>query len=75
MSQTSYKVKMGNGIEQTIRFNSAKFKGLKVWNVIFDDGQKVMLYKLGNEWMQHNESELDKHSLLTIGEQIDHSLL
>ncbi|OKS89679.1 hypothetical protein RG47T_5164 [Mucilaginibacter polytrichastri] len=46
-----------------------------MWNVSFDTGQKAMLYKLGNEWMQHNESDLDSHSLLTIGEQIDHSLL
>ncbi|SFT24980.1 hypothetical protein SAMN04487890_12270 [Mucilaginibacter polytrichastri] len=71
----SYKVRMGNGTEQTIKFISAEFKNLIVWNVSFDTGQKAMLYKLGNEWMQHNESDLDSHSLLTIGEQIDHSLL
>jgi hypothetical protein len=66
---------MGNGREQTISFNPAEFKGLQVWNVSFEDGQQVMLYKLGNEWMQHNESELDPHSLLLVGAQIDHSLL
>lgn len=73
MSQMSYKVMMGNGTEETIRFNPAQFKTLNVWNVSFDNGQKAMLYKLGNEWMQHNESDLDRHSLLTIGEQIDNS--
>jgi len=66
---------MGNGSEQTIRFDPAEFKSLKVWNVSFEDGQQAMLYKLGNEWMQHNESELDSHSLLMVGAQIDHSLL
>ncbi len=74
MSQMSYKVMMGNGTEQTIRFDPAEFKNLKVWNVSFDNGQKAMLYKLGNEWMQHNESELDRDLLVTIGEYIDHSL-
>lgn len=49
MSQMSYKVMTGNGTEQTIRFDPAEFKNLKVWNVSFDDGQKAMLYKLGNE--------------------------
>jgi hypothetical protein len=73
MSQMSYKVMMGNGTEETISFNPAQFKTLNVWNVSFDNGQKAMLYKLGNEWMQHNESDLDRHSLLTIGEQIDNS--
>jgi hypothetical protein len=65
---------MGNGTEQMIRFDAALFKNLKVWNVSFDNGQKAMLYKLGNEWMQHNESELDSVSLLTIGKQIDYVL-
>jgi hypothetical protein len=74
MSQISYKVIMGNGTEQTIRFTSAQFKSLNVWNVTIGDAQKAMLYKMGNEWMQHNESELDRHSLINIGTQIDHSL-
>jgi hypothetical protein len=74
MSQMSYKVMMGNGTEQTISFSSAEFKSLKVWNVSFDSGQQAMLYKLGSEWMQHNESELDSHSLLIIGKQIDQIL-
>jgi hypothetical protein len=74
MSEMIYKVLMGNGTEQTISFTSAEFKSLKVWNVRFDNGQQTMLYKLGNEWMQHNEGELDMHSLLSIGEKIDHSL-
>jgi hypothetical protein len=66
MSQMSYKIMMGNGTEQTISFIPAQFKSLNVWNVNFDNGQKAMLYKLGNEWMQHNESELDRHTLVTI---------
>jgi len=63
------------GIEQIIGFDSGDFKNLKVWKVCFEDGQKVMLYKLGNEWLQHNESDLDSHSLLAIGEHIDQSLI
>jgi len=65
---------MGDGTEQTISFNPAQFKSLNVWNVNFDNGQKAMLYKLGTEWMQHNESELDRNSLMAIGEQIDNSI-
>ena len=64
---------MGNGIEQTISFTSAKFKNLNVWSVYFDDGKEAMLYKCGNEWMQRNEGELDAHSLINIGKQIDYT--
>lgn len=70
----SYKITMGNGTEQMISFIPAEFKSLNVWNVSFEDGNRAMLYKAGNEWMQHNESELDPHCLLMVGEQIDHSL-
>ena len=66
---------MGNGSMQMIKFDPVEYKSLKVWNVSFEDGQQAMLYKLGSEWMQHNESELDQHSLLMVGAQIDQSLL
>jgi len=62
---------MIDGISQTISFTPATYKKLSVWAIRFEDGKQAMLYKCGEEWMQHNEGSLDAHSLITIGNQID----
>ncbi|MDB5006379.1 MAG: hypothetical protein JWQ84_1097 [Mucilaginibacter sp.] len=66
-----YKIKLADGTLQIIKITSAYFKAWHVWNVRFDDGKAVMLFKLGSEWMQRNEDYLDAHVLSAIGTCID----
>jgi len=66
-----YKIKLADGTAQFVKITSAYFKTWHVWNVQFDDGKAVMLFKLGSEWMQRNEDFLDAHVLSTIGNYID----
>jgi hypothetical protein len=66
-----YKIKLANGTAQLVQITSAYFKSWHVWKVKFDDGNVVMLFKLGSEWMQRNQDFLDAHVLSAIGSQID----
>jgi hypothetical protein len=66
-----YKIKLPDGTLQLIKITSAYFKAWHVWNVRFDDGKVVMLFKLGSEWMQRNEDYLDAHVLSALGIYID----
>ena len=66
-----YKIKLADGTLQLIKITSAYFKAWHVWNVRFDDGKVVMLFKLGSEWMQRNEDYLDAHVLSVVGVCID----
>jgi hypothetical protein len=66
-----YKIKLADGKAHLIQITSAYFKSWHVWNVKFDDGKVVMLFKMGNEWMQRNEDFLDDHVLGAIGNCID----
>jgi hypothetical protein len=66
-----YKIQLADGTAQLIKITSAYFKSWHVWNIQFDDGKVVMLFKLGNEWMQRNEDFLDAQILSLIGSCID----
>jgi hypothetical protein len=68
----SYEIILADGAILPLQITAATFKNWKVWKIQFKDGKEAMLYKCGNEWVQRNEDELDAHSLLTIGNQIDH---
>jgi hypothetical protein len=67
----NYKIKLTDGTSQLIKITSAYFKSWHVWNIEFNNGKTVMLFKLGSEWMQRNEDFLDAHALNTIGQIID----
>ena len=66
-----YKIKLADGTLKLIKITSAYFKSWHVWNIQFDDGKPVMLFKLGSEWMQRNEDFLDAHVLAVVGNCID----
>jgi hypothetical protein len=68
----SYEILLADGAVLLFQITAATFKTWKVWNVQFEDGKEVMLYKCGNEWVQRHEDNLDAYSLLTIGHKIDH---
>jgi hypothetical protein len=66
-----YKIKLADGTAQLVQITSAYFKSWHVWNVRFDDGKVVMLFKLGSDWMQRHEDSLDAHVLNRLGRLID----
>jgi hypothetical protein len=66
-----YKIKLADGTLHLIKITSAYFKAWQVWNVRFEDGKVVMLFKLGTEWMQRNEDYLDADVLNVVGVCID----
>ena len=66
-----YKVKLADGTAHLVHITSAYFKAWHVWKVKFDDGKVVMLFKLGNEWMQRNEDFLEEQLLNSVGACID----
>jgi len=66
-----YKIKLADGTAQLVQITSAYFKSWHVWNVRFEDGKVVMLFKLGSEWMQRNEDYLETSILNSIGNCID----
>jgi hypothetical protein len=66
-----YKIKLVDGTAQLVQITSAYFKTWHVWNVKFDDGKIVMLFKLGSDWMLRNEDFLEEHVLRSLGACID----
>ena len=70
-----YKIKLADGTAQLVEITSAYFKSWHVWNVKFDDGKVVMLFKLGSDWMQRNEDFLAPSVLNTLGRFIDSIIL
>jgi hypothetical protein len=66
-----YKIKLADGTAQLVQITSAYFKSWHVWNVRFDDGKVVMLFKLGGDWMQRHEDSLDTYALNILGRLID----
>lgn len=66
-----YKLKLKDGSTHMVEIVSTTYKKLKVWRVQFKDGKEVMLYKVGNEWMQRIDDFLDQMTMLTIGAHID----
>ena len=71
MGSMKYKIKLADGTAQLVQITSAYFKAWHVWNVKFDDGKVVMLFKLGSDWMQRNEDFLEEHILNSVGACID----
>ncbi|HEY4327521.1 MAG TPA: hypothetical protein VGN20_26285 [Mucilaginibacter sp.] len=72
----SYEIVLSrNGYKQALRVIADSFKSLKVWKVIFEDGDEAVLFKCGNEWFQRNEDDLERGLLKAIGQKIDHILL
>ncbi|SDT57012.1 hypothetical protein SAMN05216490_4095 [Mucilaginibacter mallensis] len=65
-----YKIKLA-GRAQLVEISSAYFKAWHVWNVKFEDGKAIMLFKLGSDWMQRNEDYLEEHVLRSLGNLID----
>jgi hypothetical protein len=70
-----YKIKLSDGTAQLVQISSAYFKSWHVWKVKFNDGKRVMLFKLGSEWMQRNEDFLEAHVVDAIGACIDRIIL
>jgi predicted DNA-binding antitoxin AbrB/MazE fold protein len=66
-----YKLKLKDGTEHIVEIIATTFKKLKVWKVQFKDGKEVMLYKVGNEWMQRIDDFLDQITMATLGAHID----
>ena len=64
-------VNLADGTAHLIKITSAYFKAWHVWNVEFENGKAVMLYKVGSEWMQRTDDFLDEHVLTAIGKCID----
>ena len=71
MGSMKYKIKLVDGTALLVHITSAYFKAWHVWNVRFDDGKAVMLFKLGSDWMQRNEDFLEEHILNSVGVCID----
>lgn len=66
-----YKLKLKDGSTHIVEIIATTYKKLKVWRVQFKDGKEVMLYKVGNEWMQRIDDFLDQMTMLAIGAHID----
>jgi hypothetical protein len=71
MVSMKYKIRLADGTAQLVHISSAYFKAWQVWNIKFDDGKVVMLFKLGSEWMQRNEDFLEEHILSSLGAYIE----
>ncbi len=61
----------GNGSKYVLQLISSSLKSLRVWKVRFQDGAEAVLMKVGNEWLQRNEDNLDNWLIKAIGEKID----
>ncbi|MEJ7692923.1 hypothetical protein [Daejeonella sp.] len=61
----------GNGSKYVLQLISSSLKSLRVWKVRFQDGAEAVLIKVGNEWLQRNEDNLDHWLIKAIGEKID----
>ncbi len=71
MGNMKYQVKLADGTAHFVHITSAYFKSWHVWNVSFDNGKVVMLFKLGSDWMQRNEDFLETQLLNAVGACID----
>jgi hypothetical protein len=67
----SYEIILADGATLLLCITAATFKNWNVWKIQFKDGNEVMLYKCGSEWVQRNEDDLDARSLIGIGKHID----
>ena len=67
----NYKIRLTDGTTQMIQIIATTFKKLKVWKLHFTNGKEIMLYKVGNEWMQRTEDYLELCYVLAIGAYID----
>ena len=67
----NYKIRLKDGTTQMIQIIATTFKKLKVWKLHFTNGKEIMLYKVGNEWMQRTEDYLELSYVLAIGAYID----
>ncbi len=67
----SHEILLADGAILILQITAATFKTWKVWKIQFADGREAMLYKLGNEWVQRNEDQLDESSIVAIGQHID----
>jgi hypothetical protein len=66
-----YKIRLTDGTVQMVKIIATTFKKLKVWKLSFTNGTEVMLYKVGNEWLQRTEDFLEHCNLISIGAYID----
>ena len=66
-----FEIILADGSIELIHISSTTYKNWNVWRIKFTDGREAMLYKIGKEWVQRYEDQLDIHALLTIGECID----
>jgi exonuclease III len=67
----NYTFRLKDGTTQIIQIIATTFKKLKVWNLFFPDGNEVMLYKMGNQWLQRTEDYLEQSYVISIGAFID----
>lgn len=67
----NYKIMLKDGTTQIIQIISTTFKKLKVWKLSFTGGKEVMLYKVGNQWLQRTEDYLEQRYVILIGAYID----
>lgn len=66
-----YKIRLTDGTTQIVQIIATTFKKLKVWKLNFTNGKEIMLYKVGNEWMQRTEDYLELCYVVSIGAFID----
>ena len=67
----NFEIMLPNGAIQFLQITAITFNNRGAWQVQFDNGKEVVLYNCGNEWMQRNEDNLDRQSLIAIGKCID----
>lgn len=67
----SYEILLADGAILSLQISAATYKTWNVWKIKFSDGQEVILYKCGSEWVQRNEDHLDESFIIAIGQHID----
>jgi hypothetical protein len=67
----NYKIKLKDGTTQIIQIIATTFKKLKVWKLSFSGGKEIMLYKVGNQWLQRTEDYMEQGYVIAIGAYID----
>ncbi|SDZ80843.1 hypothetical protein [Pedobacter hartonius] len=67
----NYKIRLKDGTTQVIQIIAITFKKLRVWKLSFSGGKEIMLYKVGNQWLQRTEDYLEQRYVILIGAYID----
>ena len=66
-----YIITLKEGNKQIVKIIATTYKKLKVWKLNFSGGKEIMLFKVGNEWLQRTEDFLEICNLISIGAYLD----